>query len=692
MALTSLALLVALGQTSTHHATVEVRIVVVDVVVLDQHGDFVTGLDADDFVINEDGLPVAAESVSEVHHQFDHSAGAAAASATAEAKASPPPVAAAPPPARQFIFFLDASSVSRDKIGRFREATEAAAAWAERSLGPEDRVTILRFDGRAQLIAEDRPYGPEIPDLLRAASLDAEGRWGRPDLAQASARDGDEVQLFDLGEVELAEFDTEPGSDDEASSESLQRRTIRDLLDFERRYRTTRFADTLEWLADRIQHKPGRKAVILLSQGHQMDRTLAGRLRDDVLPRLRSADASLYAISTAGLISPFDMPSAAGARPLRTDLGSWDSESGEFRSTLPGMDRLAAESGGADILTFSALQTGGRVLRDTDAFAVGFERLSQDLAAYYRLSFTPVDRPAGTYHALQITIRDRAELTVRHRPGYVMPEPLDVFLELGGDEADLMAPELVAEPMLVPLPIDGASDLVGVLVRIGSGVLGDEDRGIDLEIQIEVRDLLDNVVSGLVDDLVIEAQSTAAAAIVRDGLEYLADIEVPPMAGEIELRVHDRLDGRTHVSKHTFDVSQRAVASYLLDLVATPVRVRGNVDGAGPEKRLVLGDRVLHPRASGRAAAGETVFMVIDVAATSLSDYDRLDFSIVGPGGTERELADVRWSLEDGGEHGQVLASVTVPVETGRWELRVVGQLGGDRLVVRTPVIVAAAP
>ncbi len=70
-------------------------------------------------------------------------------------------------------------------------------------------------------------------------------------------------------------------------------------------------------------------------------------------------------------------------------------------------------------LDWLAAQTGGRAAAQGSDLAAGFDRMSADLAAYYALTYRPLQSD-GRFHALQIRAK-RRNADVRARPGYWAP-------------------------------------------------------------------------------------------------------------------------------------------------------------------------------------------------------------------------------------------------------------------------------
>ena len=143
-------------------------------------------------------------------------------------------------------------------------------------------------------------------------------------------------------------------------------------------FNADRLVRALENVAVRLEQRPGRKAVFLLSAGHSMANLLPGPsskaarssalriFREDLAQRFQAADAAIYSLHAAGL-----QPTGDTAEVRRTgfasgagfdDLGSRD------------VTTLWAEQ---DLLAFLSHHTGGTAVRNTNDYLHGLERMSR---------------------------------------------------------------------------------------------------------------------------------------------------------------------------------------------------------------------------------------------------------------------------------------------------------------------------
>src|SRR5713226_6191787 len=140
---------------------------------------------------------------------------------------------------------------------------------------------------------------------------------------------------------------------------------------------------------DRLRHEPGRKAIVLITDG--MD--VGSKLRiDDAIDAAQKADAIIYSIYYV------DSKAYSGA--------DWANRRG--RSVLLDMSE----------------QTGGRFFRVDRKHALKhiFDQIQHEMRSQYALDFVSSDHTRdGLYRRLQVILRD-PNLTAQARKGYYAPK------------------------------------------------------------------------------------------------------------------------------------------------------------------------------------------------------------------------------------------------------------------------------
>jgi len=137
----------------------------------------------------------------------------------------------------------------------------------------------------------------------------------------------------------------------------------------------TALYDAVMYSLDRLQDQPGRKALILLSDG---DDSGSSAGKDSVTAMARALEVSIYAVGIQGFGTP----------------------KGFLRS-------LAEDTGGAYYFPSKV----------SELIEV-FEAISKDLKNNYLIAYSPQRAADNTYRKIEVKV-DRPDVTVRVRPGYM---------------------------------------------------------------------------------------------------------------------------------------------------------------------------------------------------------------------------------------------------------------------------------
>ena len=158
--------------------------------------------------------------------------------------------------------------------------------------------------------------------------------------------------------------------------------------------------DTVAGLANGLARIPGRKTVILLTEGFFVEDNWAD-LRG-VVGRAARASVRIYAIDTRGL-----------------NRGSAGSDI--LSSANPSQPTLAAPSIGdiaADGPNSLAVDTGGYVIRNENDFTKALDEIDRDTSSYYVIGFRTNKPLDGKFHPIEVKVK-RPGVTVRARTGYI---------------------------------------------------------------------------------------------------------------------------------------------------------------------------------------------------------------------------------------------------------------------------------
>jgi VWFA-related protein len=407
--------------------------------VLDRDGQPVRGLTREDFAVWVDGQrrPVQRLEV------FDLDA------ASSEPLPGAVPATEASPSSRHVLFVFDLSFSSPAAVGRAREALREVLLAA---LAPDDLAAIATYaiETGPQLLVTFTRDRSQLARAIDALAFDrlGQGLVGRDPLRflaplpQASAA-GNAGAGVDRG----SELRQELEAIQEEEQEAIARNVQREQQHIERG-RVSTWTRDLARLARLLDAVPGRKQVVLLSEGFDSSLLLG---RNDL------ADAEAIDTTSrrlAGEIWEVDSDARFGSTRLQgeaqrlvdalrradcvlqaIDIGGLRA-GGEARATLAG--------NGRDALFFLADASGGQLVEGANDLGGALRSALDRSTVTYRLTVLAGDLPAdGSYHQLRVEVPGRRGLEISHRAGFYAPRP---FAELHPLERSLLAADAIVSP------------------------------------------------------------------------------------------------------------------------------------------------------------------------------------------------------------------------------------------------------
>jgi len=371
---------------------IDVRVVNVEIVVTDKQGNRVAGLGPKDFRLRVDGKEVPVEYFSEVR-----GGEAVAPDAAGEAPPVPglPALAPGSPVGTSYLVFIDdffAISPRRNEV--LKSLKDQLTL-----LGPDDRMAIVAYDGRAVEMlsswsnsqrtlgrAYEQAVGRPSYGFQRLAELrNFETSQRISESVGASARNAFARQL-DLEELSYAEHIGEQVSRVVAAAVS-----------------------TLRGFAS----PPGRKVMLLLSGGwpySPADYAVNNPNRPVLTRDVPNGDDLLRPLT--------DTANRLGYTIYPVDVPGLESNGPDAAQTAPsdgGMNLREQEIHGS--LEFVAAQTGGRALLNSMR-AEALPTASEDTRSYYWLGFTPSWQKNDKRHKVKVEVT-RPGLKVRSREDFL---------------------------------------------------------------------------------------------------------------------------------------------------------------------------------------------------------------------------------------------------------------------------------
>jgi VWFA-related protein len=428
------------AESSAFFESIDVNVVNVDVYVTDKKGNRIRGLTADDFLLFEEGKPV---KISNFYAVDDSADARLPVPRPPIAQGAPPP---APAPARppvevetpedqrlHLVVYIDNWNIKPfDRNRVFAGLRE----FLRNRLSPTDRVMLMTYDRE--------------PHVRRAFTSDA-------------------------ATIAAALFDIEKLSANGARQDSERREVLNWIKDAERvneayprarSYAESLFndlsfsIDSLKDLVGSLAGLPGRKAILYVSDGLELVpgedvfNALQEKFTDasNVILESRTWDLTrrfqeLIASANANRISFYTVD--AGGLRVSTNVSAEQAQPGAssyvdsiYWTNLQGSIQMMAE------------RTGGVAIINTNDPGKGLQVIAADFKNFYSLGYSPAHGGDGRYHKIDVRLKNRKDLVVRHRDGFrdktvqsrmsdgvtsalffdVESNPLDLAIERGAEK------------------------------------------------------------------------------------------------------------------------------------------------------------------------------------------------------------------------------------------------------------------
>ena len=429
------ALLFALALTtalSAQEYRVEVRLVEIEVRVTDRSGTPISDLSRAEFTLKEDGVP---HDVATAQYMPAPAAPSTRWEATATTPAEP--VADAPlTPTWIYIATEVAPTESR-------RAVEAIREFLLTRMRPGFKVSIA---GRA--FTDDRAKLLDTLNRLERGPLGTDGQPGLVDLARPMNDDAAEeralASTFRRQQEGMAPL---PGFTARPEAAEMDGSFARPFLTMGRADRQLPVYgdETLNQyydLVERLAPLPGKKAVVLMRPGLRLEPDNQGLFQDLASFAVRRR-VSFYTVDSRGLDAPppveeRNIPFMIDRRRRvgEPDLIGQMQERGLMRE---GLDNLARE-------------TGGRSLIGTNRLSDVFQKVAEDAAGYYVVSYYPIDhRQAGRFRPVKVDVARPGVRVQQTTRGYYETRPQSLFTKDDRGLALRRAMQMATAPVDLPM-------------------------------------------------------------------------------------------------------------------------------------------------------------------------------------------------------------------------------------------------
>lgn len=402
---------------------VNVKEVLVRVVARDPKGNAVGNLTKDDFQVFDQGKPQV------ITHFSVERPGAQAAQEKKTSDENPGTMQIknpAPVPERFVAYLFDDIHLKFGDLAHVRDAAERQFA----TLRPTDRAAIMSTSGQTLLdYTDDRAALHAALLSLKPHPVSGSGATECPDISYYMADlivNKQDTQVMALASDDALgcnpalygliapDGPTPPQVLANAQGAAYNQAVAAAHMELARGDQESRLAmGTLKNLVENIAHKPGQRAVVLVSPGFIIP-TLEYEF-NEIVDRSLRAQIIISALDARGLYA--DIPGGDASKS-----GPRDSLSAAYRSTFDSQEAFAD----GDILESLADATGGVFFRNNNDFDEGFRRIATTPEYFYMLGFAPKNlKPDGKFHNLKVIIKPPQKLTLQARRGYYAPKQLN---------------------------------------------------------------------------------------------------------------------------------------------------------------------------------------------------------------------------------------------------------------------------
>jgi VWFA-related protein len=405
------------------------NLVQVDAVVTDKNGKVVTDLRSDEVQISEDGKP------QKITHFGYNVTGPEAVNRTGKPLAAgkvneiAPPVVPVPLKRedvhRTIAIVVDDLGLSFESTAYMRRALKA---FVDEQMQSGDLVAIIRTGGSVGALQQ---FTSDKRHLYAAIERVKWNPMGVGDTGAFSA--------IRPGELKIPGEQTSRGQSAQGSREDLA---------------VDGMVGTLSYVVRGLRDLPGRKSVLLLSDGiiiKPIDSPGMGTSRvqtalESLIDLANRASVVIYTMDARGLIplglQPQDNVQMQSNAAHNVDVRGLGRGSGDVNQLMT-MRRKSFEAS-RDGLIYLAQQTGGVAITDTNDFSGGIRRVLDDQRGYYLIGYRPDEttfdakRGQRKFHHLSLKVTRSGKFNVRMRNGF-----------FGISEEEIKAPEKTTAQQLL---------------------------------------------------------------------------------------------------------------------------------------------------------------------------------------------------------------------------------------------------
>jgi VWFA-related protein len=329
--------------------------------------------------------------------------------------------------------------------------------------------------------------------------------------------------------------------------------------------------DALSTMVATLGRLPGRKSIVLFSEGLQVPPAVH-RLFLGVIDAANRANVSIYTIDAAGLRTQSGQRNARDGIVGAGAMGAETGYAGETNGARPLTQNLEANeyflrSDPRWSLGTLAEDTGGMVFDHANNLRPAFERIDTDLRNYYMLGYTPTNRALdGRFRTIQVKVK-RPGVTVAARKGYFAVrnpgnQPLNAWEApaLGALEEKPVPNAFPLRAAALQFPERGRPGLVPVVAQVPTAPLtfqatpDGKSYSSDFTVLVRFLDRDNQVVRKVSQHYEIRGELSQIEGAKRGQVLFYRESELAPGVYSMETVVHDALSGKSSARFSTVEI------------------------------------------------------------------------------------------------------------------------------------------
>jgi VWFA-related protein len=586
----------------------ETTAILVDVVVRDRRGQPVTDLTSNDFELSEDGVLQDIGALTRYTSDVDAAVVTATTTAPPSAGAAKPPAELTPEPIIALIF--DRLSPEARVIAR-----KAALGYLGERGQTDARIAVFGID---LSLLTYQTYTRDAALLKKAigdvgvrsvAQFESHAAKAR-ELAQQAAGAGSTQQAGGPGASPAAQGSHAGAAD--AMIAQMQQRTLETFDMLERDQQGLSTTNALLAVVNSMRGLPGRKSVVMFSEGVAIPANVAARFRS-VIDTANRANVSIYAMDAGGLRAESttqetaESVNAAAARTLRRNPTS-DVVGAPMTEALERNEDTLRRDPHSGLGQLSD-ETGGVLIGNTNDLTGGLKRIDQDMRNYYMLSYVPKnDKFDGKFRTIAVKVK-RGGVNVAARKGYYAVRSAGPMPVMSYEARPLALLDSTPVPNAFPtraaalkFPEATGAELMPVLVSVPASAIAfvtSEDKTsykAEFTILVRVRNASNQVVDKMSQSYLLTGPIDRLDSVKQSNVLFYRERELKPGVYTMEAIVHDATTDKASARFVTIDepqVDPGAMRASDLVLISRAERV-AKADQR-PGNPFQAGDMLLYP-------------------------------------------------------------------------------------------------